>query len=129
MGAPVKKNKPAVAAAREVRISEEEILDRLGELQEAIHLPSEVWDFLVFSLCPDSLSDRPPPDEPTDALPGTAAKIAVMAARLAAGQTLFHGDDARIEDNDRIYFLAARLRNGAALRVSELPVGRQTHAG
>lgn len=31
--------------------------------------------------------------EPTDALPGTAEKVAVMTARAAAGVELFHPDD------------------------------------
>ena len=34
------------------------------------------------------------PAEPTDALPGSAAKLAVMAARAEAGFALHHPDDA-----------------------------------
>ena len=34
--------------------------------------------------------------EPTDAPPGSARKIAVLAARVEAGEHLWHKDDARI---------------------------------
>lgn len=49
---------------------------------------------------PDTLptpeeADRPPPDEPTKELPGSAGKILVMARRYAAGVQLFHPLDAR----------------------------------
>src|ERR1700722_5339492 len=36
-----------------------------------------------------------PPDTPTDALPGTAAKVDVMAERYKARRNLHHPDDAR----------------------------------
>lgn len=34
-----------------------------------------------------------PPDEPTDARPGSAAKKAVLAERVAAGRSLHHKED------------------------------------
>jgi hypothetical protein len=37
-----------------------------------------------------------PAAEPTDALPGTKAKVRVMAARALAGQAIFHPQDARL---------------------------------
>ena len=39
--------------------------------------------------------ERPPPPRPTAALPGTEAKILVMAARYAAGFHLYHPADAK----------------------------------
>lgn len=43
------------------------------------------------------VADNPcrPPAEPTAALPGTDAKVAVMAARAARGEAVFHAEDAR----------------------------------
>lgn len=38
---------------------------------------------------------RPLPDEPTDALPGTVAKMDVMSARIEAGYQPHHPLDAR----------------------------------
>lgn len=38
------------------------------------------------------------PTTPTDALPGTEAKVRVMAERAALGLELFHPDDARRDD-------------------------------
>jgi len=38
-----------------------------------------------------------PPAEPTDAAPGSAAKLQVLAARAAAGQALFHPRDECLE--------------------------------
>jgi hypothetical protein len=39
-----------------------------------------------------------PPDEPTDALPGTEAKLLVMAERRILRRALFHRRDAEIPD-------------------------------
>jgi hypothetical protein len=40
-------------------------------------------------------------DEPTDALPGTEAKVEVMRSRLLRGLRIFHPDDADIGDGER----------------------------
>lgn len=44
----------------------------------------------------DTAGPRPLPDEPTDALPGTPEKEAVMTERAAKGQSLWHPRDPRI---------------------------------
>jgi len=43
----------------------------------------------------DWVRPTPLPDEPTDALPGTEAKVEVMRARFAERQSLWHPEDAR----------------------------------
>lgn len=45
----------------------------------------------------DDYADRPPPPEPTDWPPGSAGKVEVLAARVAAGVGLWHPDDAKGE--------------------------------
>ena len=40
------------------------------------------------------MASAPPPSEPTDALPGSEAKMAVLAARAARGESLWHPSDA-----------------------------------
>jgi hypothetical protein len=43
--------------------------------------------------------DTPPfPTESTNAIPGSSAKVAVMAERARRGQHLYHPDDATLED-------------------------------
>lgn len=39
---------------------------------------------------------RRPPRRPTKFLPGSVQKIAVLAARISLGETLWHAQDARI---------------------------------
>jgi hypothetical protein len=43
-------------------------------------------------------ADRPPSPWPTDALPGSAAKIAVLEERFRLGYALFSPKDARLTD-------------------------------
>lgn len=43
----------------------------------------------------DDYADRPPPPGPTDCPPGSAGKVEVLAARVAAGVGLWHPNDAR----------------------------------
>lgn len=38
--------------------------------------------------------------EPTDTLPGTPERVAVLEARASAGESLFHPDDRKREDLD-----------------------------
>lgn len=53
---------------------------------------------------PVFLRPTPTVPEPTDALPGTPEKRAVLAARFAAGQYLFHKDDAGMaEMRERVF--------------------------
>jgi hypothetical protein len=51
---------------------------------------------------PDLDPDEPPPatsnPEPTNALPGTVAKLEVLCARYQAGELLWHPLDASIDD-------------------------------
>lgn len=43
------------------------------------------------------------PAKPTTAIPGSAAKNAVLAVRYAAGKSLWHADDATYEKDDHFY--------------------------
>ena len=49
-----------------------------------------------FSIEPDFLREKP--CEPTDALPGSAEKIAVLRMRLELGQSLWHPEDPFLGD-------------------------------
>jgi hypothetical protein len=40
----------------------------------------------------------PPLPDPTDAQPGSPAKVAILEARCAAGEQLFHPEDAEVGD-------------------------------
>ncbi|GIW81518.1 MAG: hypothetical protein KatS3mg105_3325 [Gemmatales bacterium] len=53
-----------------------------------------------------------PPAQPTDAEPGSEEKIAVMAARAARGEALFHPDDRQRDEDDAFGQIAEVLRNG-----------------
>ena len=46
--------------------------------------------------------ERPLPPFPTDAVPGSAAKVAVMAERYARGYHLHHPRDARMDQPGRV---------------------------
>lgn len=61
--------------------------DRLAELYQIL-LPGRTHGYLPVR--------RPP--TPTAARPGTEAKLRVMAERAELGVSLFHRDDARLED-------------------------------
>lgn len=52
-----------------------------------------------------------PPDGPTDALPGTDEKVAVMRARLEAGRSAFHPGDRGAWEG--LAGLLARIERGA----------------
>jgi hypothetical protein len=112
-------------------LSEDEIMDRLDELQSAIELPTEVWDFMIRILCPETLNIPPLPSHPTRAMPGTREKLAVMAARAAAGQHLYHPEDALWEDDtaDALSITAIVRRNGIPERMSMDALDRQGPEG
>lgn len=57
------------------------------------------------------------PAEPTDALPGTEAKIRVLERRAARGEQLFHPLDARLDAAD----LAAALESLGGIEAYQLP--------
>lgn len=50
----------------------------------------------------DFYGHLPPPEAPTDAAPGSPAKVAVMRRRLARGQSLYHPRDAGRTPLDQI---------------------------
>lgn len=60
-------------------------LEALGEYYRAV-LPGRIHGF----------DPSTPADEPTDALPGSAEKLRVMAERAERGEALFHPSDARL---------------------------------
>lgn len=110
--------------------TEEEILDRLEELQDAISMPSVVWDLLLVRLCPDSKRTPPLPDEPTTVMPGTVEKLEVMAARYRSGRHIFHPEDTLWDGStDRLSITATVLRNGLLQRMVMADVEKQTHKG
>ena len=55
-----------------------------------------VFDWIVLHETSDGFKPRPA-SQPTTARPGTAEKIAVLAARLEAGEELWHADDATLD--------------------------------
>lgn len=112
------------------RLTEEEILDRIEQLQDYLRLPQEVWDVLVEVLCPDSHEEPPPPPEPTQTLPGTEARLRVMALRAEAGFGVFHPGDLTWEADiaDRLAIAGCRLRNGVASRLNQ-PMVTRGHEG
>ena len=57
------------------------------------------------------LKPLPPPDEPTDAMPGTERKIVVMHRRIASGRHPHHPLDARDSDMSRGYAAEAPEAN------------------
>ena len=56
----------------------------------------------------DRFGTQPLPTMPTKALPGTTEKVTVLAERAAAGQQLWHPEDARSEENKN-WWLIPRL--------------------
>ena len=54
----------------------------------------------------------PPPAEPTDAAPGTPEKVAVLAARAARGESLWHPSDAG--GSVSVLGILRAIREGAA---------------
>lgn len=112
------------------RLTEEDILDRIEQLQEHLRLPEDVWTVLVEILCPDSHEDPPPPPEPTQTLPGTEARLRVMLMRAEQGYGVFHPDDLTWEADitDRLAIAGCRLRNGVASRM-DAPMVRRGFEG
>lgn len=115
---------------RQKTFTEDEIDDRLQQLQEAVVLPDDVWTCLLWTLCPEAMEDLPLADKPTPSLPGTSERLRIMAERARRGQALFHPDDATWEDAsaDRVAIAGCRLRNGVASRL-EQPLVEQRHDG
>jgi len=63
------------------------------------------------------------PDEPTQFLPGTIEKLIVMQRRVAAGQSPFHPDDARlvaVDDNEYVSLAGSDLLQELSVPRSEL---------
>lgn len=58
------------------------------------------------------MASAPPPSEPTDALPGSEAKMAVLAARAARGESLWHPSDAG--GSVSVLGILRAIREGAA---------------
>lgn len=73
------------------------------ETRFTVHTPSEIEDFY----------GRAKPCQPTDALPGTPEKFAVLCERARLGQELFHHLDARhlLDDSQRRQERYAKLRS------------------
>ncbi len=67
-----------------------------------------------------------PPPEPTRALPGSPAKVEVLAARRAAGCHLWHPADARPDDRVGLLLVPGRVR---VVRVVSLPGCRVSQHG
>lgn len=115
---------------RQKRLTEEDILDRLEQLQAALVLPDDVWDVLVDLLCPDTTEIPPLPTNPTRTLPGSEDRLRVMMARRDAGFQIFHPNDLTWESKlaERLGIAGCRLRNGVAERLG-MPVVEQRHDG
>ena len=110
------------ANERQHTLTEEDILNRLDDAQALLKLPPCAWDILVEIIAPDTGLDAGEPARelgtPTNALPGTEEKIAVMAARLKAGFALTHPQDAAWDDTEEEHTeqVGELLRNGMIRR-------------
>lgn len=115
---------------RQKRLTEEDILERLEQLQSALVLPEDVWDVLVDILCPDTTEIPPLPLQPTRTLPGSEDRLKVMIARRDGGYQVFHPDDLTWESKiaERLGIAGCRLRNGVPDRLG-MPVVEQRHDG
>jgi hypothetical protein len=105
-------------------LSEADILRRLERAQELLRLPGDVWTVIQEVIAPDEEeagdqadAARPAP-EPTTHLPGTADKIAVLAARVRRGEDLHHPADTDWTDPEAAHTeqIGQVLRNGAIKR-------------
>lgn len=114
---------------RSPALTEEVVLERLEQLQEAVSLPPEIWNLLVEVLCPDSHESPPLPALPTTALPGTLERIQVMADRADRGEQLYHPNDAQWDNADRLSIDAIMGRNGILHRMSMAHVEYQGAEG
>lgn len=107
---------------RKPPLSQDELLDRLDDAQRLLRLSPQQYAILVEIVAPDEGLDAgdPPrePGVPTDALPGTAERIEVMAHRLKMGFSLWHELDADWLDDDAEHLeqTGEMLRNGAIHR-------------
>lgn len=66
------------------------------------------------------------PSYPTDALPGSAAKVEVMVARVACGEHPHHPDDARDTDDGPGFPMGERAD---IVREREIQAGRMDRSG
>lgn len=67
--------------------------ERLDQLQ----LTAAEWDFIKAVILPDLFAERPKPSDPVASAPGSPDRIDEMAARLEAGEDLYHPEDAKVE--------------------------------
>jgi len=103
----------------EILLSELTILERLDRACALLSIERGMMSALMEVILPEPTDDeeRSLPDSPTDALPGTEAKEAVLAERARKGQLLFHPDDATWptgDDHDET--AGVRNRNGSVRR-------------
>lgn len=68
------------------------------------------------------------PAEPTEALPGTDEKLAVMAARMAAGERAYHPEDAGVAPLPEVGELYCKRGGGKATRYVPLAAAAGTEA-
>lgn len=111
------------------RLTEEDILDRLERLFNALDVPDEFRVVILEILCCDSMA-IPATPVPTAAMPGTMEKLEVMAARAARGECVFHEDDSTWHPvkADRLFQFARNYANGASARL-EQPLLRASAEG
>lgn len=89
---------PPVVDAGELAALAEAEEDGRFDRETAAHLrmlrDDELWD-AAFAPLDNDEDDRPDPEEPTDAAPGSAEKLEVFARRFEARKSLFHPQDGR----------------------------------
>lgn len=99
-----------------------------GDDDEAVLV---AWAALLLEVHPARFAGRTKTPAPTRAMPGTRAKIAAMAARRRAGQSLWHADDQSIL-SERLALLMGRARHNGRSQVTgvveEGPSGPQQAA-
>lgn len=107
---------------RKPPLSQDDILDRLDDAQALLRLSPDAYAVLVEIVCPDEGLDAGEPARPlgtpTDTLPGTEDRVAVLAHRLKMGFELFHPHDATWDDPEEEHSeqMGEMLRNGAIKR-------------
>jgi hypothetical protein len=86
----------------------------IAELECADHnLSVTDWAGVLAALLPHPFRCPAPPATPTCCLPGSKQKVAILRARRAQGEGLWHPSDATWEQSDAIGQLVKTFRNGA----------------
>jgi hypothetical protein len=96
------------------------IVERIEALARSLPLEPDELQHALETVVPEAFASPPPPPVPTDTLPGSPERAAVMAARADAGTALRHPAD--VDDGaalDRAIKVVRGPGNFAVVRVGE----------